>query len=91
MLKKFIIELKERLEGIIDGLSSAHRDLESLIPELIGQLEVYYDEFIQNVGLDIENFLDGAKLAPQNIMLDLWKALIEEKGKPRPRGQTYIE
>ena len=91
MLRKFTRELKFELGKLIDGLGVVHRDLESLVPELKRQLEIYYDEFIQNVGQDVEDFLEKTKLVPQDNSSEFWNALMSEKGKPRRKGETYTD
>lgn len=91
MLKKFTKEAKQDLEDILKELKSANNALETLIPELIKQLNIYYDDFVEQVGLDIEEFLYNEKLSPQSIESDFWMALISEKGKQRTKGEKYID
>ncbi|URD48491.1 hypothetical protein [Chroococcidiopsis sp. CCNUC1] len=89
MLRKFTKEVKEDLEEILNNLKVANEALETFIPELLVQLDTYYDDFIEKVGLSVEEFLYQEKLAPQSNNSDFWTALINEKGKPRPKGEKY--
>jgi hypothetical protein len=91
MLKKFTKEAKQNLEDILNELKSANEALETFIPELINQLDTFYDDFIDQVGLDIEEFLYNEKLSPQSTDSDFWIALINEKGKQRTKGETYTD
>ena len=91
MLRKFTKEVKENLEDILNNLKVANEALETFIPELIIQLDTYYDDFIGQVGISIEEFLYQEKLAPQSTSSDFWTALINEKGKQRTKGETYTD
>ena len=91
MLRKFTKEAKEDLENILNNLTEANETLEEFIPELIIQLGTFYDDFIEQVGLNIEEFLYQKKLAPQSNSSDFWMALINEKGKKRAKGETYTD
>lgn len=87
MLKKFTKEAKQDLEKILNELKSANKALETFIPELLKQLDAYYDDFIDNVGRDIQEFLEST-LSNHS---DFWQALIDEKGKQRTRGESYTD
>lgn len=89
MLKKFTKEAKQNLEDILNELKMVNEALETFIPELINQLNAFYDDFIEQVGLDVEKFLYSEKLSPQSTESDFWMALINEKGKQRPKGERY--
>jgi hypothetical protein len=91
MLRKFTKEVKEDLEDILNNLKVANEALETFIPELINQLDTFYDDFIDKAGLSVEEFLYQKKLAPQSINSDFWMALINEKGKQRTKGETYTD
>lgn len=90
-LIKFTSEAKQQLELILDNLSDIHEELETLIPELKNKFEINYDEFISKVSSEVELFLLSKKLAPQSEESDFWKALMDEKGKKRTRGDTYTD
>lgn len=87
MLKKFTKEAKQDLEKILNELKSVNEALETFIPELLKQLDAYYDDFIENVGRDVQKFLEST-LSNQS---DFWQALIDEKGKQRTRGESYTD
>ena len=91
MLKKFTKEAKHDLEIILNELKSANDALETFIPELIRQSDLFYDNFVEKVGSVIEEFLYEDKLSPQSVDSDFWIALINEKGKQRSKGETYID
>jgi hypothetical protein len=91
MLKKFTKEIKEDLEDILNNLKVANEALETFIPELILQLDTFYDDFIEQVGISIEEFLYHKKLAPQSTSSEFWTALISEKGRQRTKGETYTD
>lgn len=91
MLRKFTKEVKEDLEDILNKLKVANEALERFIPEIINQLDTFYDDFIDNIGLSVEEFLYQKKFAPQSINSDFWTALINEKGKQRTKGETYTD
>jgi hypothetical protein len=56
MLRKFTKEVKEDLEDILNKLKVANEALETFIPELINQLDTFYDNFIDKIGLSVEEF-----------------------------------
>ena len=89
MLKKFTKEVKEDLEDILNNLKVANEALETFIPELLTQLDTLYDDFIEQVGISIEEFLYEKRLIPQSTTSDFWMALINEKGKQHTKGETY--
>jgi hypothetical protein len=89
MLRKFTKEAKEELENILKSLVKANDILEDFIPELIVQFHSYYDDFIDQVGEDIEQFLRSKKIPSLHDSSEFWTALIEQKGKPRSKGETY--
>ncbi|WP_204102858.1 MULTISPECIES: hypothetical protein [Spirulina sp. CCY15215] len=88
MLKKFTKDVKKDLEGILDNLRITNKALETFIPELIIQLDTFYDDFIEEVGRNVEKFLkEKLKGNP-----DFWMALVSEKGrKDRDKGETYTD
>jgi hypothetical protein len=88
MLKLFTKDIKKDLESILNDLKIANKALEAFIPELIHQLDKFYDDFISRVGEKIEEFLCH-KLSPQSNSSEFWTALINEKGKQRNKGETY--
>jgi hypothetical protein len=89
MLRRFTKEVKEELEDILKSLVKANYILEDFIPELIIQFHSYYDDFIDQVGEDIEQFLLSEKIPPRHDSSEFWAALIDQKGKPRSKGETY--
>lgn len=91
MLRKFTKDIKEDLEDILNNLKVANEALETFIPELILQLDTFYDDFIDQVGISIEEFLYHKKLAPQSTSSEFWTALISEKGRQRTKGETYTD
>ncbi|MDZ8261641.1 hypothetical protein [Nostoc sp. ChiQUE01b] len=88
MLKKFTKQAKQELENILNELTSANESLKTLIPELVMQFNSFYDNFISEVGVKIQ---DEAirKLSPQSEDSDFWTALINEKGRVQLPGETY--
>jgi GTPase SAR1 family protein len=90
MLKKFTKEAKTELECVLNELTEANEALEAFIPDLVKELDAAYDDFVAQVGTDIEQFLHE-KLSPQSSESPFWYALISEKGTPRPRGETYTD
>ncbi|WP_334743042.1 hypothetical protein [Nostoc sp.] len=88
MLKKFTKQAKQELENILNELTSANESLKTLIPELVMQFNSFYDNFISEVGVKIQ---DEAirKLSPQSEDSEFWTALIKEKGKVQLPGETY--
>ncbi|WP_375472328.1 hypothetical protein [uncultured Nostoc sp.] len=90
MLKKFTKEAKQELENILNDLTSANESLKTLIPELVIQFNSLYDNFISEVGKEIQKEAKR-KLSPQKEDSDFWTALIKEKGKVRPPGETYTD
>jgi len=99
MLKTFTEAVKKELENILSSLVSANESLTTLIPELIKQIDIFYDEFVRNIGIEIENELKikllspfekftkpeelTEKLLPPNEKYEFWDALKKEKGKKR--------
>jgi hypothetical protein len=90
MLRKFTRDPKAELEGILLQLTETNEALNAFIPDLVKQFDAAYDEFIAQVGNDVEAFLHG-KLSPQTEESDFWQALINEKGKQRSKGETYTD
>lgn len=90
MLRKFTKEPKAELEKILLDLTEANQALGAFIPDLVKQFDTAYDEFIAKVGNDVEGFLHD-KLSPESEESDFWQALISEKGKQRPKGETYTD
>ena len=90
MLKKFTKQPKQELENILNDLTSANESLKTFIPELIIQLNSLYDDFISEVGKQIQEEAQS-KLSPQSEDSKFWEALINEKGKVRPPGETYTD
>lgn len=76
MLKKFTNQLKTQLVDILDKLGNSHKDLQSIIPEIKRSYTKYYDEFISNTGIEIENYLKE-----HNENVDFWRELINRRGK----------
>lgn len=95
IVSKTIIELtkerKDDIEKILNKLTRINPDLETLIPELIKQFRINYDNFIEETSINIESFLLYKKLSPQNEDSEFWNALISEKGRPRPRDVKYTD
>ncbi|MBE9176774.1 hypothetical protein IQ225_18265 [Synechocystis salina LEGE 06155] len=89
MLRKFTKEAKGELEQALNSLVEANNILEEFLPELIREFYAFYDNFIDQVGEDIEQFLLATKFAPLDCSSEFWMALIEQKGKPREKGETY--
>ena len=87
-LKDITQNVKKQLEIILNGLTSPNNSLETLIPELVREFEVYYDDFISAVGQDIQNEV-LRKLSPQSESSDFWNALISQKGRQRQKGETF--
>jgi hypothetical protein len=90
MLRKFTREPKTELEEILLNLTEANEALGTFIPDLVKQFDTAYDEFIAQVGNDVECFLHD-KFSPQSQESDFWQALISEKGKQRSKGETYTD
>ncbi|MBW4560878.1 MAG: hypothetical protein KME32_06900 [Mojavia pulchra JT2-VF2] len=88
MLKKFTREVKQELENILYELTSANESLKTLIPELIKEFYGLYDEFVYDVGTEIQDELTRT-LLPQSEDSKFWKALIAEKGRERKKGETF--
>jgi hypothetical protein len=90
MLRKFTREPKEKLDGILLELTEANEALRAFIPDLVKQFDVAYDEFIDQVGKEVQEHLH-TKLSPLSEESDFWQALISEKGKQRSKGETYTD
>ncbi|WP_257236262.1 hypothetical protein [Nostoc sp. 'Peltigera malacea cyanobiont' DB3992] len=92
MLKKFTKQPKQELENILNDLTSVNESLKTFIPELVIQLNSLYDDFISKVGKEIQEKAK-TKLSPESDSKDskFWQALINEKGKVRPPGETYTD
>ncbi|MEH2237889.1 hypothetical protein [Nostoc sp.] len=90
MLKKFTKEVKQELESILNDLTSANKSLKTFIPELVKNFYGLYDDFIYEVGKEIEEEVTR-KLLPRSEDSDFWNALIAEKGKERKRGETFVD
>ncbi|RCJ25309.1 hypothetical protein A6S26_16095 [Nostoc sp. ATCC 43529] len=90
MLKKFTKQPKQELENILNDLTFANESLKTFIPELVIQFNSLYDDFISKVGKAIEDQAK-TKLLPRSEDSKFWEALIKEKGKVRPRGETYTD
>jgi hypothetical protein len=90
MLRKFTSEPKSELEGILDELKQTNDALEPFISEIITQFNAHYDEFVEQVGNDVEAYVHN-KLSPQAPESEFWQALIAEKGKQRAKGETYTD
>ena len=90
MLKKFTKEVKQELENILNELTSANESLKTFIPELVKEFYGLYDEFISEVGTEVEEEVTR-KLLPRSEDSDFWKALIAEKGRDRRRGETFVD
>ncbi|MEH2038165.1 hypothetical protein [Nostoc sp.] len=90
MLRKFTKEVKQELENILNELTSANESLKILIPELVKEFYVLYDEFIYEVGRAVEREIT-TKLLPQSEDSDFWKALITEKGKQNKKGENFTD
>ncbi|BAY39007.1 hypothetical protein NIES2111_33570 [Nostoc sp. NIES-2111] len=93
MLKKFTREAKQELENILYELTSANESLKTLIPELVKEFYTLYDNFVYEVGTEIQKELKN-KLSPNNDTQskqpNFWDKLIAEKGKEkRSKGETY--
>ncbi|ALF52134.1 hypothetical protein ACX27_03555 [Nostoc piscinale CENA21] len=88
MLKKFTKEAKLEIENVLYELISAHESLKTLIPELVKEFYILYDDFIYEVGTAIEKELTR-KLSPHSEDSPFWKALISEKGKEKKKGETF--
>ncbi|WP_143874320.1 hypothetical protein [Nostoc sp. 'Peltigera malacea cyanobiont' DB3992] len=89
MLRKFTKEVKQELENILNELTPANESLKIFIPELVKEFYGLYDEFIYEVGREVEKEIT-IKLLPQSEDSDFWKALIAEKGKQKQeRGKFY--
>ena len=90
MLRKFTREPKAKLEDILCELADANEALKAFIPDLVKKFRADYDEFIAQVGHEVEAFL-REKLTPLPEESEFWQALINEKGKPRSKGETYTD
>ncbi|MEH2359862.1 hypothetical protein [Nostoc sp.] len=90
MLKKFTKEVKQELENILNELTSVNESLKTLIPELVKKFYGLYDDFIYEVGKEIEEEITR-KLLPRNEDSPFWKALFDEKGKERKRRETFVD
>ncbi|MCC5667379.1 hypothetical protein LC653_26735 [Nostoc sp. CHAB 5784] len=90
MLKKFTKQAKQELENILNELTSANESLKTLIPELVIQFNSFYDNFISEVGVEIQ-YEAIKKLSPQNEDSEFWTALIKEKGRVQLPGENYTK
>lgn len=90
MLRKFTREPHAELIQILEELAHTNEALQAFVPDLIRQCEEMYDTFVANVGEDVQEFLHQ-KLSPLSEESDFWQALINEKGKPRSKGETYTD
>lgn len=88
MLKKFTKAVKQELENILYELTSANESLKTLIPELLKEFYGLYDDFVDEVGTEIEDELTRI-LLPRSEDSKFWKALIAEKGRERKKGETF--
>lgn len=88
MLKKFTKEVKQELENILGDLIFTNESLKTLIPELVKEFYVLYDNFVYEVGTQIEEEIK-IKLSPQSGKSEFWNALIAEKGKQRNKGESF--
>lgn len=88
MLKKFTKEVKKELEDVLNELKSVDESLETLIPELVRKFHSFYDNFIRDVGTEIQDEIKR-KLSPQSQESEFWNALIAEKGRMREPGETF--
>ena len=85
MLKKFTNQLKNQLEEILDRLGNSHKDLQSIIPEIKRNYTKYYDDFISNTGIGIENYLQE-----HNENVDFWRELINRRGRGAGYNQDVL-
>ncbi|MHC5729516.1 MAG: hypothetical protein ACYTXY_36415, partial [Nostoc sp.] len=90
MLKKFTNQPKQELENILNELTSANESLKTFIPELVIQLNSFYDNFISEVGVKVQ-YEAIRKLSPQSADSEFWTALIKEKGKVQLPGENYTK
>ncbi|RCJ34263.1 hypothetical protein A6769_22645 [Nostoc punctiforme NIES-2108] len=88
MLKKFTKQTKHELENILTELTSANESLKTFIPELVIKFNSLYDDFITEVGVQIEHEA-RRKLSPQSTDSEFWTALINEKGREKRKGEKY--
>ncbi|MFN6540967.1 MAG: hypothetical protein RM021_032130 [Nostoc sp. EkiNYC01] len=88
MLKKFTKQAKNELENILTELTSANESLKTFIPELVIIFNSLYDDFITEVGVEIEHEAIR-KLSPQSKDSEFWMALINEKGREKRKGEKY--
>ncbi|MDZ8185144.1 MAG: hypothetical protein RMX96_09855 [Nostoc sp. ChiSLP02] len=88
MLKKFTKQAKNELENILTELTSANESLKTFIPELVIKFNSLYDDFITEVGVEIEHEA-RRKLSPQSKDSEFWTALINEKGREKRKGEKY--
>lgn len=98
MLKKFTKDVKQELENILNELTSANKSLKKFIPELVKEFYGLYDEFIYEVGREVEEEvkkkllpLSKDKLLSRSEDSEFWNALIAEKGKEKKKGETFID
>ncbi|WP_223280017.1 hypothetical protein [Nostoc sp. PA-18-2419] len=88
MLKKFTREVKQELENILYELTSANESLKTLIPEIVKEFYGLYDDFVDEVGTEIEEEITRI-LRLRSEDSEFWKALIAEKGRERKKGETF--
>jgi hypothetical protein len=88
MLKQFTKEVKKEIEYILYELTIVNESLKTFIPELVRKFYLFYDEFIKEVGTEIEDEIER-KLSPQSKESEFWNALIIEKGRERKKGEKY--
>jgi hypothetical protein len=88
MLKKFTRDVKQELEDILYELTSANDSLKTLIPELVKEFYGLYDDFVDEVGTEIEEEFTRT-LLPRSEDSKFWKALLAEKGRDRKKGETF--
>jgi len=90
MLRKFTKEVRKELEYILFELTLANESLKTFIPELVREFHSFYDDFIKEVGTEIEDEIER-KLSPQSEKSEFWNALIAEKGREHKNGETYTD
>ncbi|MGZ6518821.1 MAG: hypothetical protein ACXVED_14635 [Bacteroidia bacterium] len=85
MLRKFTKEIKEEIIEAIENLGESHPDLKSLTPEIIKRFGISYDNFIDDVGTEIEN-----SFRTYNNNYEFWSNLINRRGKGKGYNNDVI-
>lgn len=76
MLRKFTKVLKTNIINELNNLGNINNDLKTFVPEIMGDFNRMYDNFIKDTGEEIEIFL-----RTNNENETFWREAIERRGK----------